>query len=261
MARVSARRERSLEARFRGFVAAQGLGSPAVGHQVIEAFCAKGLSQTTSATRGTYRSVLRRGAGMALLAGRPRYAGAPAKAPYTPAERAELFSIARTQPKTWRGEAALVVLVLGIGAGLRAGEIVAARASDIEDDDGRVVVSVVGNKARRVWVEPPFDAIVAAPGGDQDAYLFHPGEADRSYHNFVNDLCHTLVRDPGAPHLCVARCRSSYVCDRLAGGVALAELLAQTGIGEVESLLRYTRHVEGAPATKAELRRALAEGP
>ena len=66
--------------------------------------------------------------------------------------------------------------------------------------------------------------------------------------------------DPGAPSLSVARCRSSYICDRLAAGTPLAGVLVTTGIGEVESLLRYALLVEGAAHTKAGLRRALAEG-
>lgn len=261
MARASGRRrERSVESRFSGFVATQGLGSPCVRHELIEAFCVQGLADATSATKGTYRSVLRRRAGAVLPVGRPRYRGAPAKAPYSPAERAELVSIARLQPKAWRGEAALMVLALGIGAGLRAGEIAAARTGDVDVGACHVAVHVGGPRARRVVVASPFDAIVAATGSDQDAHLFHPGHAERSYHNFVNDVCHTLVKDPGAPHLSLARCRASYVCDRLAQGVTLAEILSATGIGCVESLLRYAVHVEGAPETKAQLRRALGEG-
>lgn len=245
---------------FARFCRAQGLGDPAPSHLLIEAFCAQGLAGRTDATKGTYRSVLRQQAGMVLPVGRPRYRGAVAKAPYSPAERAELASICCAQPKRWRGEAALVVLALGVGAGLRSGELVTARGSDVGVRDGQVVVSVTGPRARTVAVETPFADVVAerARRAGPD-HLFHSGPATRRYHNFVNGLCTTLVRNPAAPRLSVARCRASYVCDRLVEKVPLAAVLRATGIGEVDSLLRYCRLVEGAPATKAAVRRALAE--
>ena len=102
-------------------------------------------------------------------------------------------------------------------------------------------------------------ALATISGG---GYLFHPEEADRSYKNFVNDFCRQLVCDPGAPRLSVSRCRSSYICDHLATGTRLSLLLEQAGIEDVESLVRYTGHVEGSPRSKAALRHLLAgEGP
>ena len=45
---------------FVRFPATQGLAPQPFSHERIEAFCAEGLAQATCATRGTYRSVLRR---------------------------------------------------------------------------------------------------------------------------------------------------------------------------------------------------------
>ncbi|MHB1724827.1 MAG: hypothetical protein ACYCVN_04995 [Acidimicrobiales bacterium] len=168
------------------------------------------------------------------------------------------MAIARLQPKRWRAEAALVLLALGIGAGLRAGEIVAARGDDVRWICGAVVIGVDSGRARSVVIEEPFGAIAAELATRRGAeHLFHPGTAKRRYHNFVNELCASLVADPDAVRLSLARCRSSYICDRLSAGVALERILDATGICEVESLLRYAVHVEGAPATKAALRRLL----
>jgi hypothetical protein len=97
--------------------------------------------------------------------------------------------------------------------------------------------------------------LVAAGRGDE---LFHPEEAVRSYPNFVNDFCRQLVRDPGDAPLSANRCRASFICDHLAQGADLSVLLEVAGIKEVESLLRYARHVDGAPASKAALRAVLA---
>jgi hypothetical protein len=93
----------------------------------------------------------------------------------------------------------------------------------------------------------------AGPG-----YLFCPGGADRAYKNFVNNFSHTLEADPAAPRLSSGRARSSFICDHLAAGTPLRRLLYMSGISEVESLLRYARHVPGAPRSKAELRKRLA---
>ena len=85
------------------------------------------------------------------------------------------------------------------------------------------------------------------------AHLFRPGPAGRGYKNFVTNFARTLAADPAAPRLTLGRCRSSFICDHLAAGTPVAELLAITGICQAESLARYARHVDGAPA-KAALR-------
>ena len=83
--------------------------------------------------------------------------------------------------------------------------------------------------------------------------MFRPGPADRGYKNFVTNFARTLAADPAAPRLTLGRCRSSFICDHLAAGTPVGELLAITGICQAESLARYARHVEGAPP-KAVLR-------
>ena len=151
------------------------------------------------------------------------------------------------------------MLFLGLGAGLRAGEIVAARGGAVVRSPSGVSLTVRSGLRHVVAVEARAAAglarLAAAVG---EGPLFHPGESGRSYPNFVNDFCRRLVFDPGAPRLTVARARSSFVCDHLSAGTGLAEPLSLTGIAEVESLLYYSRHSTGAPQSKAALRRALA---
>ena len=67
------------------------------------------------------------------------------------------------------------------------------------------------------------------------------------------------MADPAAPEAFFWAGRSSFICDHLAAGTPLRELLYMAGIAEVESLLRYARHVPGAPSSKAELRKRLRE--
>jgi integrase len=221
-------------------------------YDVLEAFCVAGLDGRACSTRGTYRSALYRLAGPVHggpgQRGTP-FAGARAAPPYSPAERAELAAIAAAQRDTARRASALAVVVFGIGAGLRPGELVALRGADVSRRGRRVTVRVSGPAARRVPVSPGYAgraAALAAAAGD--GHLFRPGRADRGYKNFVTNFARTLAADPAAARLTLGRCRSSFVCDHLAAGTAVGELLAITGICQAESLARYARHVDGAPS-------------
>ena len=226
--------------------------------ELAEAFVAGGLPGRAPWTKGTYRSALRRMAG----AGRPPLAapfpGSPAKAPYGAGERAELLSVAASQRGAWRRASALTFLALGIGAGLRAGELAAVTGDDVLARRGRLSVRV--GTGRVVPVEAIFATAVARQVKDVGlGYLFCPGRADRSYKNFVNNFCYSLDADPAAPRFSSGRARSSFICGHLAAGTPLRALLYISGVHEVESLLRYARHVPGAPSSKAELRNRLRE--
>jgi len=245
---------------LRRFAAARGI--PAcreflLDYDVIEAFCVAGLPGCASSTRGTYRSALYRLAmpvhGVPGQRATP-FAGAKAPAPYSPPERAELAAVAAAQRDAARRASALAVVVSGVGAGLRPGELVAVRGSDVIRRGRRVTVRVSGPAARVVPVTPAYAgraAALAAAAGH--AHLFRPGPADRDYKNFVTNFARTLTADPAAPRLRLGRCRSSFICDHLAAGTPLRELLAITGICQAESLARYARRVGGAPS-KAALR-------
>jgi hypothetical protein len=136
---------------------------------------------------------------------------------------------------------------------------VAARRGDVVSSSIGVEIAVSGELSRVVAVVGEAAHVLRRLSrGEPGVHLFHPEEANRSYANFVNDFCRHVVHDPSSPKLSVARLRSSFVCDHLSGGTGLRELLALTGISEVESLLYYSCQVNGAPHSKAALRRALA---
>ena len=226
-------------------------------YDVIEAFCVAGLDGRACSTRGTYRSALYR---LAMpVHGQPGqratpFAGAKAPLPYSPADRAELAALAAAQRDAARRASALALVVFGIGAGLRPGELIALRGSDVSCRGRRVTVRVGGPAARVVPVTADYAARAAGLArGAGHAHLFRPGPADRGYKNFATKSARTLAADPAAPRLRLGRCRSSFICDHLAAGTPLGELLAITGICQAESLARYARHVGGAPA-KAALR-------
>ena len=256
----SVRRAAYVCAGLSGYYGGLGMGSPPLVAPVIEAYCANGLVLHEPSTKGTYRSVLRKASGDEAPRRAPRYAGSRARPPYSVAERAELYAMAKAQRSSWRRHSALALLCLGSGGGLRSGEIVAACGCDVTAVSGGVEIDVRGDLARTVEVRGDLASVLRQLGeAVGEAHLFHPETASRTYANFVNDFCRHVVRDPGSPGLSVARLRSSYICDHLGRATPLCELLELTGIAEVESLLRYCGHVDGAPRTKAGLRRRFAE--
>jgi integrase len=241
------------------FGSAQGWGpAPPLGPPVVEAFVVAGLAGRASSTKGTYRSVLRSLGGSARPERATPFSGSPAQAPYSGKERQELFAIAAAQRQAWRRRSALALLALGLGAGLRAGELAAATGDDVVIGQSGVAVRVGMGAGRVVAVPGAYAPALATLAKDAGTgYLFCPGGADRAYKNFVNNFCYNLEADPAAPRFSSGRARSSFICDHLAAGTPLRELLYISGICEVESLLRYARHVPGAPRSKAELRKRL----
>jgi integrase len=227
-------------------------------YDVIEAFCVAGLAGRAPATRGTYRSALYRLAEARLgpAGQRPTpFPGARAPAPYSPAERAELAAVAAAQRDPARRSSALAMIVFGIGAGLRPGELVALRGGDVARHGRQVRVHIPGPAARAVPVTSRYAGrageLARRSGG---GFVFRPGPAERSYKNFVTNFARNLAADPAAPALSMRRARSSFICDHLAAGTPVPVLLAVTGIGEAGSLARYARHVAGVSSSKGALR-------
>ncbi len=245
---------------LRRFASARGIPARAeflLDYDVIEAFCVAGLEGRACSTRGTYRSALywlatpvHGGPGQR---GTP-FAGAKPPPPYSPAERAELAALAAGQRDPAKRRSVLAMVVFGIGAGLRPGELAALRGSDVARHGRQVVVRVTGSRQRLVPVASRYAGRAAGLARwAGDGFVFRPGRADRGYKNFVTNFARTLAADPAAPQLTLSRCRSSFICGHLAAGTPVGELLAITGICQAESLARYARHVEGAPP-KAMLR-------
>ena len=227
-------------------------------YDVIEAFCVAGLAGRASSTRGTYRSALYRLAEVrhGPPGQRPTpFAGARARAPYSPAERAELAAVAAAQRDPVKRSSALALVVFGIGAGLRPGELVALRGTDVTRHGRQVVVCVSGPVARVAPVTADYArrAWDLARRADSD-FVFRPGPAGRGYKNFVSNFTRGLAADPAAPRLSLRRARSSFICHHLAAGTPVPVLLAITGIAEAGSLARYARHVSGISSSKGALR-------
>ena len=224
-------------------------------YDVIEAFCVAGLPGRASSTRGTYRSALYRIAADAN--GPPGQRPVPfagARAPAL-AERAELAAIAAAQRDAARHAPALALVVSGIGAGLRPGELVALRGSDVTRHGRQVAVQAGGPGGRVVPVTAGYAGRaweLARRAGS--GHVFRPGPAGRGYKNFITNFARGLTADPAAPGLSMRRARSSFICDHLAAGTPVAVLLSITGIAEAGSLARYARRLGGISSSTGALR-------
>ncbi|HXZ73018.1 MAG TPA: hypothetical protein VEH31_19385, partial [Streptosporangiaceae bacterium] len=221
-------------------------------------FCVAGLAGRACSTRGTYRSALYRLAEAARgpAGQRPTpFAGAKAPVPYTPAEQAELAASAAAQRDAAKRSSALALVVFGIGAGLRPGELVALRGSDVVRHGRQVSVHIGGPAARVVPVTASYarraGELARRAGND---FVFRSGPAERGYKNFVSGFAAGLAADPAAPALSLRRARSTFICRHLAAGTPVGVLLAITGIAEAGSLARYARHVSGISPSKGVLR-------
>ena len=166
-------------------------------YDVIEAFCVAGLPGRASSTRGTYRLALYRLASRCTASrgsGRRRSRARERRRRTRRPERAELAAVAAAQRDAAKRASALAVVVFGIGAGLRPGELVALRGSDVSRRGRRVMVRVSGPAARVVPVTAGYAgraAGLAAAAGD--GHLFRPGPARPR----LQELRHELRPHPG----------------------------------------------------------------
>ena len=227
-------------------------------YDVIEAFCVAGLAGRACSTRGTYRSALYRlaEARRGPPGQRPTpFPGSRALAPYSPAERAELAVLAVAQRDAARRSSALALVVFGIGAGLRPGELVALRGDDVIRHGRQAAVLSAGRPRGLVPVTPDYAGRareLARRAGS--GFVFRPGPADRGYKNFASNFTRGLTADPAAPRLSLRRARATFICRHLAAVTPVPVLLAITGITEAGSLARYARHVRGISSSKGALR-------
>ncbi len=221
--------------------------------EIIESYLKS--STLAPSTKGTYRWVLSATFGIDLKKGLS-FPGSLAPKPYSRDERAELVSIANSQNKAWQRYSALSMIALSIGAGTRASELRSIRGKDLSGDGGNITIS-----NRVVQIKSPWDRILSSlKPVDDEEFLFHPNAQNRNSKNFINNFADNLMRDPGSQRFQVARARASFICDRWNENISLRDLLYITGIDEVESLIRYVHLIDGAPKTKAGLRRLAANG-
>jgi len=249
-------RDRSVMARFMAFCASEGLESSSDAlhdEAVVATFLAIGCRGLVPHSLGTYRSVLARVAGCDFSSVYEFEASA-APRPYTSKEVAALWSMANNQSSSLRIERAKVLLCTMLGAGLRPGELARASCNDVGSYGVSTLIVVHGLPSRTLRVLSPYDVELATLTDGTPRYLFRPGAKVRDTKNLIGEVCALLVRDKDEVSLLARRARATFICGHLEQGTPLRRLCATAGLKDVESLLRYARHVEGAPRSKAQLR-------
>ena len=223
---------------------AELIGEPIRGSDPFLAAQALKRSGLKSATLGTYAWALR---SEGIDTG-TRHRGSPGSAPYSRAETASYLASAKALPDPAQRRAALVMMAAGVGAGARPGELLSLAPGDLSPGYLRL-------PGRVVPICAPWAEIMSAHAPTRGAHLFSYGGAKRTRRSYLSDFSARLVRLGAPGPFSMPRARATYLCSLIQEGRSAAEVMYLGGIAQVESLLRYSRQVPGAPGTKAELRR------
>ena len=142
----------------------------------------------------------------------------PAKQPYSEAELAGYFALARVQSTELRRRRVEALLSLGAGAGLIGTDLRSVSGADIVARSGGLVVVVRGPRARIVPVLSRYhETLLACAHFAQDRYLV--GGCDRLRENITTPLISALSTHSDLERLSCSRLRSTWLvtCAELIG--------------------------------------------
>lgn len=210
-------------------------------------------------TRSTHRSALLRAAEssvrppMRVSRLRPLFPRNTA-APYTPDEEARLRFWARSQSTRERRIEFEVLLALGLGAGLRAGDMLALRTQDVQEDGSGVVVNISGATPRVVPVLPAWSAALLKWRRDRepDSLVVLPRREGMN----PNAINTAITRSTGPFKPDTRRMRNTWLTWHLCAGADLRALMAASRLHTTESLDRLMAFLD-PPACPDDLREAL----
>ena len=223
--------------------------------EMIERFLAVGLPNRKQSTGANYRSVLRKVGRSILGPGLFPFPtqGIPAQDPQAPYTAGEISA-----QQAWVGgmvtdhmrRNAMVLLALGLGAGLRADEMSRLRGTDVARDGSVVVVHVTERNIRdipvlRSWESTVFDLSVEVG----EFLVFRP---DRTYvqkgqtSNFIA-RCAKSAGEP--PAFSLARLRVTWIVDHLVAGVPPHELARAAGVRRTQMAHYFNLIPDLDPAT------------
>jgi integrase len=193
-----------------------------------------------------YRSVLLRASEVFLPVNTPlrtRTISAPTMLPpYTPAE-VDAFPIwARGQRTELLQQKAIALMCLGLGCGLRAGEISTVHKRDVHDDGGITVTVENERGTRSVPMLDRYHGVFRQLIADRsdDAFVF--GRPSRAVHRNTIAEFVTEARTPRL-HVSSIRMRTTWILGRLIVGVELRTLLHAANLDRLEKLGDYLPHL------------------
>ncbi|WP_194383332.1 hypothetical protein [Microbacterium luteum] len=212
--------------------------------RLVDEFVHLGMPEFSRSSRATYRSTLLAIAEVVT----PTYEKtlpiprSEPTAPYSASEVAALRSWAVRQGRPSRRRDALVLLALGLGAGLATRELLTVRGTDLEWHDGILHVTVWEPRTRLVpvlphWTAPLLDFL---DDEDRDRWVFRPGRQGVRGAQ-VTDFLHRGQRTD--LDVRPARMRTTWLLTHLIAGTAPRELLCIAGLENLAALDRITRFI------------------
>jgi integrase len=226
--------------------------------ETINRFINEGCQDQQAAGRSNVRAQLLRVAEATLS---PRLApvrlsplrGADPSEPYSLTEITQLRSWALRQSTPARRSNAGVLLALGAGAGLSAGEIGNLRVRDIVADELGVVVRVQEKRPRSVpvldsWARSLRERREELP---LDSFAFRPSHTV-NYPNLVSNFVDRSKVAEVRPQ--TQRLRATWLVNHLTAGTSVISLMAAAGVESLEALTRYLAFAESGSAEEARVR-------
>lgn len=230
--------------------------------ELIDRFITEGCGHLKDGTRLNYRSQLWR-VGTAVVGHKlfpPR--SVPLKAskswsPYSSSEITELVSWSRGLPTEAMRRDSWALLALGLGTGMRSEEFSRTVGTDVREEDGVVLVNVLGQggKIDRVvpvhhhWASEVLQ--VARESGERPYFL---PNRDRIHRNLILGFIRRCSIDE-EPKFKVQRLRITWIVGHLSAGTHLVALERASGV-RASQLVRYLKFA--APPDVAECRRLVA---
>lgn len=218
-------------------------------NEVIDEFLQKGTAHLGPRSVATYRSRLV-AMSKALLPWRMRtgeltpIGRVGAGEPYTDGQVAALHTWAEQQGTEYRRVNCHVLLGLGLGAGLSAGEVEQVQSRHVTVDDEGVLVEVVGDRPRFVPVLAEWEGVIADVAGaamNKDQFLFKPRREVARAKNLIPNL---VGETTGRTFpITSQRLRVTWIVTHLAGGTPISALYKGSGVQSHEALARYAEFV------------------
>lgn len=211
---------------------------------VVAYYVQVGCGQLTAAARGNRRSMLLRMTEHLTSSGPTRLPPLPPSEPsepYTQKQTVSVISWARAQSTAERRTSAHVLVCLGLGAGLSAGEIILTRTDDIQRSGGDITINVTSGRARRVPMLREFAQLL--PHQEQlrpETFAFRPNRSMA----YVNAISNFIARgnDGGVkPH--TQRMRATWIVRQLEARTPLSVLVKAAGVDSLDALARFERFV------------------
>ena len=174
--------------------------------------------------------------------------------PYSEQEIAKMCSWAAGQHTDGRRGNAMILLALGLGAGLSASEIGNLQREDIRVNSHGVTARVESGRVRIVPVVEEWESSVAARAAEltEGAFLFRPGHT-KFYPNLISNFVARGGWSEVLPQ--TQRLRATWIVRHLDAGTPIAPLIAAAGVDSLEAMTRYVRFL--APVAGLEAQRTL----